>query len=123
MLFIAELTFVMELIAIALGLYFLYLAEKEKAKILKVGGYILLIGGILITIETVFFGVRWWVKGVPPTGYPKMGGHHSKVFMGEGPGQMMKYWCDQMEEKLDDCNEQACELLRPMLRMCDRFDD
>ena len=123
MLFLAELTFVMELIAIALGLYFLHLAEKEKAKILKVGGYILLIGGILITIETTFFGVKWWVKGVPPTGYPKMGGHHSKIWMGKGAGAQMKYWCDQMEKQIENCNDQACELLKPMLQMCDRFDD
>ena len=121
MLFLAELTFVMELMAIALGLYLLHLADKEKAKILKVAGYILLIDGTLITIETVFFGVRWWVKGVPPTGYPKMGGHTSKMMMGKL--EPMKYWCNKMEEQLEDCNDDACELLRPMLQMCDRFDD
>ena len=124
MLFLGELTFVMELIAIALGLYFLFLAEKEKAKILKVAGYILVIGGTLIAMESLFFGIKWWVKGVPPTGYPKMGGHQSKRFQVKmGDIQGMKYWCGQMEEKLGDCHEEACEVFKPMLKMCDRFND
>lgn len=70
-------------------------------------------------MESVFFGVKWWMRGVPPTGYPKMGGHQARGVLGKMP--TMKYWCDQMEEKLEDCNDDACEVLRPMLKMCERF--
>jgi len=122
MLFLGELTFVMELIAISLGLYFLFLAEKEKAKILKVGGYLLVIGGTLIMMESVFFGVKWWMRGVPPTGYPKMGGHQARVLPKTmGQKNAVKYWCKQMENKLENCNDEVCEMLRPMTEMCDRF--
>ncbi|TDJ09429.1 MAG: hypothetical protein E2O68_00380 [Deltaproteobacteria bacterium] len=121
MLFLAELVFVMELIAIGFGLYLLFLGKKEKAKILRVGGYILVVGATLVMIETCFFAIKFWVKGVPPAGYPKMSRHHKG--MGTSSGNSMKYWCKQMQDIVEDCDEQACEIFKPMLQMCDRFDD
>lgn len=48
----------MELIVIAAGFYFLYLAKKENSKHLKIGGYILAVGGILIALTTTVVTIK-----------------------------------------------------------------
>ncbi|MFI5389845.1 MAG: hypothetical protein ACHQYQ_00680 [Bacteriovoracales bacterium] len=41
-----------ELIVIAIGFYFFYLAKRENSKHLKIGAYILVVGGIIIALGT-----------------------------------------------------------------------
>jgi hypothetical protein len=53
----------MELIVVAAGFYFLYLAKKENSKHLKIGGYILAVGGILIALTTTIVTVKHMTCG------------------------------------------------------------
>ncbi len=48
----------MELIVVAAGFYFLYLAKRENSKHLKIGGYILAVGGILIALTTTVVTIK-----------------------------------------------------------------
>ncbi len=47
-----------ELIVIAIGFYFFYLAKREDSKHLKIGGYILVVGGILIALSTTAMTIK-----------------------------------------------------------------
>lgn len=67
--FLADLAFTVELIAISLGFYFLFLAKKEKSKELKIGANILLIGATLAILCTSFYSVRNWWHGNYQMGY------------------------------------------------------
>ena len=61
--FQGDLAFTVELIAIALGFYFLYLAKKENSKEIKIGAYILVVGGILTALCTGFYLTKYWLSG------------------------------------------------------------
>jgi multisubunit Na+/H+ antiporter MnhB subunit len=61
--FQADLAFIVELIAIALGFYFLFLSKKENSKELKIGAYILIVGGILTALCTGFYVTKYWMSG------------------------------------------------------------
>ena len=54
----AGIILVIELLVISAGFYFLYLSEREKSKHLKRGGYVLVIGGILIALSTAVMTVK-----------------------------------------------------------------
>jgi hypothetical protein len=69
----------MELIVIAAGFYFLYLAEKNNYKHLKIGGYILAVGGILIALTTTVVTIKHMTCGK----HQCRVGHHGP---GPGPG-------------------------------------
>jgi multisubunit Na+/H+ antiporter MnhB subunit len=61
--FQADLAFAVELIAIALGFYFLHLSKKENSKEIKIGAYILIVGGILTALCTGFYSIKYWMAG------------------------------------------------------------
>lgn len=61
--FQADLAFAVELIAIALGFYFLHLSKKENSKEIKVGAYILIVGGILTALCTGYYSTKYWING------------------------------------------------------------
>lgn len=72
-----------ELIVIAAGFYFLYLAKKENSKHLKIGGYILAVGGILIALTTAAMTIKHMGCGKRQCkmvhGGDRAGGYHGKV--------------------------------------------
>ena len=86
-----------ELLVIWAGFYFLYLSEREKSKHLKRGGYVLVIGGILIALSSVVMSVRH--MGC-------CGKHHcERCHHGEGPGYGEgKHQCldEEKEEKEEE---------------------
>jgi len=47
-----------ELVVIAIGFYFFYLAKREDSKHLKIGAYILTIGGILLVLTTAGMTIK-----------------------------------------------------------------
>ena len=61
--FQGDLAFTVELIAIALGFYFLYLAKKESSKEIKIGAYILIVGGTLTALCTGYYITKYWISG------------------------------------------------------------
>lgn len=61
--FQGDLAFTVELIAIALGFYFFHLAKKENSKEIKIGAYILVVGGILTALCTGFYLTKYWMAG------------------------------------------------------------
>ena len=61
--FLADLAFAVELITIALGFYFLYLAKREKSQEIKIGAYILLVGGIGAIVCTTYYTLLFWNAG------------------------------------------------------------
>jgi hypothetical protein len=80
---------------VAVGFYFLYLAKRENSKHLKIGGYILVIMGLLITLTTA--GVA--VKKMTCKKHQCMRHHH-----GEGHGgEMGQVQCldDEKHEKVE----------------------
>jgi len=61
--FHADLAFTVELIAVALGFYFLHLSKKEKSKHLRIGAFILIIGGFSMVFCTGFYSMKYWIEG------------------------------------------------------------
>jgi hypothetical protein len=59
MMMIADLAFAIQFITISLGLYFLHLAVKEKSTLIKIGGYIMVIGGTLVFICTAVHKIKY----------------------------------------------------------------
>lgn len=61
--FQGDLAFTVELIAIALGFYFLHLSKKENSKDIKIGAYILIVGGIFTALCTGYYLTKYWMSG------------------------------------------------------------
>ena len=56
--FTGDIAAMIEIALIGIGLVILYYAQKEGSKLMKAGGYIMLVGGILGLLCTGY----WWFK-------------------------------------------------------------
>ncbi|PHQ60923.1 MAG: hypothetical protein COC03_00830 [Robiginitomaculum sp.] len=63
LMFVVEITFLMELAVIASGLYFLGKARKDSSKIMKWAGWLLIIGGIGTTLCTWYYFMKYAGQG------------------------------------------------------------
>jgi hypothetical protein len=67
-----EISVILELLTIAGGFVLLHRANREAAPLLKVAAFILIGGGILLGLSTIFFSIQGYHRGY--SGHPGMMG-------------------------------------------------
>lgn len=109
--FLGDLAFAVELIAIALGFMLFYFAKKEGAKLLKVSGYILVIGGILTASCTGYFLTKYYLDGHFDKPYPQHSMMKHKMMGEKG--------CMMTKEKMKSCmSDGGCPHMKEMMKKC-----
>lgn len=81
----AALIICVELLTIGVGYYFAYLSKKENSKHLKIGSYILIIGGIILALSTTAMTVKHMVRHCHKCHHGLKGGPEG-FRQGPGPG-------------------------------------
>ncbi len=61
--FSADIAYSLEVLLVGAGFTLLYFALKEGSKLLKVGAYVMLIGGVLGLVCTTMFWFKYWSAG------------------------------------------------------------
>jgi len=63
LMFVAEIAFLLELAVIAAGLYLLAKARKDSSNLVKLAGWILIVGGIGTALCTWYFSAKYAGQG------------------------------------------------------------
>ena len=85
MVFLGDIAFILEVLVVGLGFIALHYALKENAKLMKIGAYILIVVGILSSLCTGYYWMKYFYQGEYSTGM-----HSSRMMHGMmGKGCMM----------------------------------
>jgi hypothetical protein len=61
--FAGDIAYVLEIALIGVGFVVLHFALKEGSKLMKIGAYVMLIGGVLGLVCTSMFWFKYWTAG------------------------------------------------------------
>lgn len=109
-LFLGDIAFMLEVMALAAGLVVLYFAQERASGLLKAAGYILAVGGALGILCSGFYWVKYWSQGAFMSAHPMsmqgggpMMGHGGMPMRGMMGGGMMSARHEAMTEQMDQC--------------------